>query len=88
MVKDVHNFYCMCKKGLGGGGCDLCSANRSKILLNKGIATYTKGMNWSFLAHTSFPVQIHTHNLLAITAFTPLKRVQRKALLRGFISRI
>lgn len=88
MVKDVHNFYCVCKKGLGGGVAVCAQQTEAEILLNKGIATYTKGMNWSFLAHTSFPVQIHTHNLLAITAFTPLKRVQRKALLRGFISRI
>lgn len=89
MVKDVHIFYCTCKKGLGGRGFAVCAQQtEAEILLNKGTATYSKGMNWLFLALTSFPVWIHAENLFAITAFTPLKRRQRKTLLRGFISHI
>lgn len=57
MVKVVCTFYYRCKKGLGGVSQFVSSSVRreAEIPLNKGTATYSKGMNWLFLAHTSFP---------------------------------
>lgn len=66
----------MCKRGVGFFLSFVLSKQKPK--LNKGTTIYTKGMNWWFLAHTSFPVWIHMHKLFAITAFTPLKGGRRK----------